>query len=390
MTAAAALLLAFPSTAAPQLFSPKTASDKPSSYLFLNLILIDIRTTIPTLLQLLNRPDYVASSFRIACAYDIISSFVGFLIRCMDDEDDVPLPMPPDLILKLRKNIGETMSLTIEYLRDRWDAAHAGAMGLHPDARPEPAHTSSGTAHLPLAWDSAKGDTVENDALVLAAIRALSLWLREDENGMLRSEATGLADMALDLYESSSCWDGASGPGRTLDFRPPVLAALEAMSTTEDGTGIILRHNAWAILSKDLVTILNLTSKVNDVAEALRGIEIVRVLLPVVEAFGSPAEEWMGLVTTVAGWDCPILDTSVEDASSSPGLTESVTEFQVAVLQLVCALVVDAHAGMRRRYTHSVAAIRGIADAVAARISSDSPLREDLQDIKDTLGSMQL
>jgi hypothetical protein len=381
-TAAAALLLAYPSQAGPLMFThDSAASEKPVSYLLMNLLLIDIRSTIPVLLESLNSPAYAPVSYRLTCAFDVVSSFTGFLVRCMDDESDAPLPMAPDLLLKLRKAVGETMSVSIEYLRDRWDAAHAGAMGLHPDARSSATHTPSGVSRLPLAWDSATGDVIEEDVLVLAALRALALWVREDDGDMLRREASGLCDMLLELYQTSILPLNTVRNPKQLDFRSPVLITLEALSSNEDGIEIVLKHDAWAILTKDLMDILDLTSVCNDEAEALRGTEIVRVLLLIVEDAGSTTEEWMGLITTVAAWVYP-------DTASGVGGSEIVTEFHVAVLQLVCALVVDAHPGMRRRYVHSVAAARGIAGMVASKIVSSSPLLEGIQDVVNTLGAI--
>jgi len=349
----------------------------------MSLVLVDIRSTAPLLLEALNSPTYAPVSYRISCAFDVVSSFTGFLIRCVDDESDAPLPMPPDLILKLRKAVGETMSATIEYLRDRWDAAHAGAMGLHPEARSSATHTPSGIARLPLAWDSATGMLVEEDAMILAALRALALWVREDDGGMLRREAAGLSDLFLDLYQASILPPpGDQKSTKQLDFRSPVLIALEAVSAAKDGIETLLKHAVWDVLTSDLGAILDFTSKCNDEGEALRGTDIVRVLLSIAEdgAF-SIEEEWMKLVTRVAAWDCP-------EMTSEAVVPDVVLEFHVAVLQLVCALVVGADAGMRRRYVHSIAAVVGIAYAVASRVGPDSPAAEGIQDVIDTLGAM--
>lgn len=85
--------------------------------------------------------------------------------------------MSPDSLLKLRKSISETMLVAIEYLRDRWDASVAGTMGLHPNARVGTAETATGSRRT-LTWDSI-ATSADDDPLILSAVRALALWLRE-------------------------------------------------------------------------------------------------------------------------------------------------------------------------------------------------------------------
>lgn len=371
----ASLLQSYPAGASRSLFSDQGKSDKPFSYLLVNLLLIDLRSSFPNLLGQLNSPEYENSSKRLASAFDVISAFIGYLVRFLEDEDlESPLSsfmMAPDLLLKLRKSISETMSLAIEYLRDRWDASVAGAMGLHPDARAGTAKTSTGS-HYTLAWDS-KTDIANQDPLILAAVRALAIWLREDDNDMLRKEAAGLSDMFMDLYRT-----GNSGP---LDFRRPVLVALEGITTVDEGMGSLLDNEGWQILTKDMLAILQATSSVVDETEAARGIEIVRVLLPVVEREESGSREsWMAVVTAVAAWDVP-------EAEQPP----TVLEFQVAVLQLVTALLSNTYYSMQRRYMHSIAAVLGIVEQVRRefKVVRDAALMESLQDVQSTLDPLR-
>jgi hypothetical protein len=350
------------------LFSLGPNTEKPFSYLFVTLLLVDLRSSFSSLLGKLNLPEYATISRRLASDFDILSSFVGFLVQSMDNDDLTILP-PPDLLLKLRKSISETMSVTIEFLRDRWDASIAGAMGLHPDARLGTAETSMGS-RMTIAWDSAK-DKVPDDPLVLAAVRALAIWLREDDNESLRKESSGLCDMFVDLYHSSL--------RVKLDFRSPILVALEGITASDEGIEIFLAQQGWDILTKDLLSILQLTSSSSHESEAARGVEIVRILLPIVEAEqGSTREDWMVLITKVAAWDCP-------ESGQSP----LVQEFQAAVLQLATALLVGAHDGMRRRYVHSTSAIVGIASQLRRHISGGDPVRESLEDVLETLGSLR-
>lgn len=369
----ASLLQSFPAETSKLLFSDGSKSEKPFPYLLINLVLVDLRSSFPNLLAQLNSSEYESTSLRLASAFDIVSAFIGFLLRSLEDEDlEGPLSsllMAPDLLLKLRKTVSETMSLSIEYLRDRWDASITGAMGLHPEARVGAAKTSTGS-HYTLAWDS-KNDNAHQDPLILAAVRALAIWLREDDNDSLRKEAAGLSDMFMDLYKSS-----ASG---RLDFRRPVLVALEGIVTIDKGVKLFLENEAWEILVQDMLAILQASSSASDETEAARGVEIIRVLLPIVESERPGSREsWMSVITTVAAWNVPEV--------AQPSI---VSEFQVAVLQLVTALLTNTHPTTQRRYTHSIAAILGIAEQLKSKVAGDALLSESLQDVERTLNSLR-
>ncbi|KAJ9134426.1 DUF1941 family protein [Pleurostoma richardsiae] len=390
----ATLLQVYPSQAPRLLFSEdaSTGSEKPFSFLLVNLLLIDLRSSFPALLGQLNSPEYADISRRLASAFDVVSAFIGFLVRYMDGDSmdvdaegahDAAHMMAPDLLLKLRKAISETMSVTIEFLRDRWDASVAGALGLHPDARAAAANTASGASRLTIPWES-KAAPVGGDPLVLAAVRALAIWLREDDNDVLRGEAAGLADMLVDLYRTS-----AAGAG--LDFRRAVLVAVEGIVAAEDGAEALLAEGAWDVLAQDMLAALRATSASPPAgpspdleAASARGIEIVRVLLPIVEAEQpGPREAWMDVVTQVAAWDVP----------EGPQASAVVRDFQAAVLQLVAALVVGAHPGMRRRYVHSMSAVVGIVRQLRRNTEEagvqDPGLLESLEDVETTLNALR-
>ncbi|RKK15242.1 hypothetical protein BFJ66_g2726 [Fusarium oxysporum f. sp. cepae] len=367
--ATASILQAFPSEAPKLVFIDDKKDDKAFSYLLINLLLIDIRSSAPTLLEQLNKPEYPKVSTRLTSAFDVISIFIGYLVQCLEDESMETFFMTPENLLKLRKGISETMSLTAEYLRDRWDASVAGAMGLHPDARTGTIDTSAGVHHT-LAWDSMR-DNADDDMFILSAVRALALWLREEENDILRKEATGLMDMFMDLYKSSS--------QHKLDFRSPVLVALEGVTTLPKGRELLLANEGWTILAHDLNSILQHASQTWGEQEVARATDIVRILLPIVEqeSNGVP-EAWMDLITSVAAWDVP-----------DSGLPPQVQEAVISSLQLCCAVLVAANRGMRQRYKHSIAAIYGIASQLAKQVSQDNPEREMLEDVLATLGSLK-
>ncbi|KAF4343629.1 duf1941 family [Fusarium beomiforme] len=366
--ATASILQAFPSEAPKLVFIDDKKDDKPFSYLLINLLLIDIRSSAPTLLEKLNSPEYPKISTRLTSAFDIVSIFIGYLVQCLEDESMETFFMTPENLLKLRKGISETMSLTAEYLRDRWDASVAGAMGLHPDARTRATDTSTGVYHT-LAWDSMK-DNADDDMLILSAVRALALWLREEENDILRKEAAGLMDMFMDLYKSSS--------QQKLDFRSPVLVALEGVTTLPKGRDLFLANEGWTILTHDLNSILQHASRTNQNQEATRATDIVRILLPIVEQENNGIPEaWMDLITSVAAWDVP-----------DSGLSSQVQEALVSSLQLCCAVLMATNRGMRQRYKHSISSLDGIASQLSKQADKSNPETEMLQDILTTLASL--
>ncbi|CAG8972953.1 hypothetical protein HYALB_00001373 [Hymenoscyphus albidus] len=374
---AAALLQAYPARCPILLFKndvSDTAESKPFSYLLIDLLLIDLRASFPSLLAQLNSTEYTFTSQRLAAAFDILSSFIGFLVRSLDDEGDgIPaFSMPPDLLLKLRKDIAETTSLTIEYLRDRWDSSFAGASGLHPSARIGTAATSEGT-RLTLTWESMK-DNVMTDPLILAGIRALSIWIREDENENLRNESSGLMDMFMELYKESN--------KNAVDFRYPILLALEVIALYDNGVQGFLEQSGWEILANDLQSIFQTllgSHSPNDssgISEASRGLQIVRVLLAVLDnpTASFPQEEWLAAIPMTA---------SIKPTKSANPI---ILELQIAALQLSTALLTKVAGGTQKRYVTSIPALSGLVSQLRPLVKGGDPgevaeLMELLEDV---------
>ncbi|RYP41470.1 hypothetical protein DL767_000975 [Monosporascus sp. MG133] len=403
---AGTILMLYPRQAPPLLFSDERDSEKPFSYLFINLILVDIRATLPSLLEKLNDAEYPQTSQRLAAALDVLAAFIGHLIAWMeelDNPDDAAPPsekptfnMPPDLVLKMSRSIGETISVTMEYLRDRWDASVAGAAGLHPEARVGAAHTSTGS-HKTLAWDSKDGDAAD-DPFTLSALRAIALWLRDDDGDVLRKEAAGLMDMLMELYQrSSAAPPSASSPRNRQDYRLPILAALEGILRTSKGVEAFDSHGGWRVLSKDLVAVLDATSSNPPhhlEAEILRGSRIALALSIVAESETTTPEDRMGLVTAVAAYDVPPIASASAEGARVAGNNDSdaaLLGFQTDVLRLAATLLANANPGMRRRYAHSASAIRSIAEQLRGSSvgNYESPAASDLDDVLATLSCVR-
>jgi len=282
--------------------------------------------------------------------------------------------MPPDLLLKLRKDMAETMSLTIEYLRDRWDSSVAGAPGLHPSARAGTSSTSEGT-RLTLTWDSLmEKDDVSSDPLILAGLRGLAIWIREDENENMRNEAAGLMDMLVELYKLED-----------LQYRYPILLALEGIMTTDDGVENFLGQDGWNILSQDLYSALKSVSNTDlshtsiATSEAARGTQIVRVLLAVLDhpSTSFPQEDWMSTIAST---------TSIKVPTTTP--SSMVLEFMIAALQLSTALLSKSSGGMTKRFITRQPALRGLAKELkklAKRLNDREEGKEFLGLLEDVL-----
>ena len=344
---AASLLHLFPTIFPELLFDissqqDKAHSSKPLSYLFVKLILVDIRSTIPSLQEILNSPEYSKTSSQLTASYDIISAFTSFLMQSLGDDDEAIDEisqnmkslslLPPDLLLQLRVDISEIMSLTIEYIRDRYDASSGGAAGLHPSVRSAPP-LGVGTPAA-IAWDTSEG--MANDSLTLSQLRALALWIRDDEGDTLRKEAAGITDVLIYLY----CIEGG------LDFKHPVSIALEGTCATSEGVYAFNSENGWEILVKDL---RDLTSSNRD---HYRGIQIVQVLLAVLDSdeTGPTKEEWMPALDIV-------VSMKINDLSNS--------QFMLALLDLGYELLAKAPPGLRRKYAKKASKVLSKAQAIS-------------------------
>lgn len=407
---AASLLQLYPKKATERLFSRRSSSeagaknDKPFAYLFVNLVLIDIKSSFPSLISSLNTPEYSSTSTRLASAFDICSSFISFLLSALDDEDeddpDAPL-LSPDHLLRIRASIAETLSLTIEFLRDRYDASTAGAPLLDATARSQTTPSSLGIERLTLTWESASSaTTLPNDPLVLAALSTLSLWLKEDSNSTLRKEATGLLDLFIELYLKSieicnTSNNESKKNEQSLDFRLPILTALEALLSARDEDDAdtdtverFLELNGWEALAADVKHIANLSQHSDH--ELTRGIDCIRVLLAVVdsEAVTPPPESWLEMVKLAAG-----LKLQDSNSSSEKGAFLSwvyLSEFQVAVLQLAAALLGRCAPSRVRGLGRDVGAVVGFARQMERSLEDvDEGLREEALEVIRALEEMR-
>ena len=344
--------------------------------LFVKLLLVDIRSTIPVLISKLTDLSYPSISFRLALSYDLLAAFLSVLLRLSDEEGDEidslsEMQITPDQLLKLRNDLTETFSLTFEYFRDRWDAAVSGAIGLHQVARAPSRSTAS--SPMLLTWDNPMLPPTK-DPIILSGLRAAALWLREDENESLRSQALGILDMLFDLYKSVSEDSG------DVDFRQPILTALHGiLPSSSAAVQDFLDQDGWRIIADDFTKCIGQDSHLQDV---------IRVLLDVVESnyVHQSREAWMEIVTIAAKKGVPRTDHGLNSS------IQSTLEDIIATYQLALAIYDKAPMRLQqlssphmRKIMQNAALILKIAGS-----SSNSDLAQDAQDIVEGLASLSL
>lgn len=360
----ASLLHFFPSSFPSLLFSeaskpPIPHDSKPLTHLFVKLLLIEIRSTVPYFHESVRSND-VSMLDGLAASYDIITAFIGFLIQLLDDDSpdheinpSSALLFPPSFLLQLRADISEAMSITIEHLRDHLDTF--SSQSCAPKII-----TSS-----PIDANSSRQS---QEPLTLSQLRTLALWLREDDNDALRKEAASITNIFLTLY-------AVQDP--TIQFRSPVLIALEGTLAVPEGIEAFLTADGWTVLVRDLRAIL--ASADHDASTIARGIDIVRVLLTVVESdvVGPAKEDWMELITLVTLPPLPTSNknnnTAVPDPSSAPTLE---WDLRIALAQLAVELLIRAPRNVRRRWMGAAGSVLAMATLVAAR----GDLSEEVRD----------
>lgn len=293
--------------------SQKGAEKNPFSYTFITLVIIEIRSTIPSLLEKLATPDYQEIAQHLAACYDMLGYFIFQLLRLSDDDDDdneedilsqVPrttCDIPPSLLLQLRKDVGETLSLTIEYFRDRWDAAITGIPSFSSADTAKSLLPTASTEPKALTWTNPTMSP-EEDPILLAGLRTLGIWLREDDSELLRQEAAGVMDVYKGLYMAREDVEIGEQTTRLEERRKAVRVAMEGVVGIEEGVQAFLAHDMVFLFLDDLITAVDKLDKMDGTRDAEGIKDLVRVLLPVIESPCVPQTKrtWLQLVGTMA------------------------------------------------------------------------------------------
>ncbi|KAF1981124.1 DUF1941-domain-containing protein [Aulographum hederae CBS 113979] len=345
------------------------------SYIFINLVLIEIRSSMPSLLESIEAQSYAATSALLSSGYTVVGAFIEFLVQQLRDDMDIDaswsLPAP-DQLLKLRKDISETMSLTMEYFRDRYDATQT-----------TPQDIDLGPPEKKLLKSSVPVPAFKDDAVIVSGLRTLAQWLRDDDNDKLRDEATVILDILLYLYVESS-------DSSRYNLKPTVLMALEPLTESEESVKAIQDNNGWDILSTDLKAIL----ETNDVSLSERPTiakPIVRVLLAVVESPLNPQSKASQLlfVSFFAGLKAGYVVTR-------PSRTDMYAiDDWVSTCQLVIALLVKAPTRLIKEHREHVERIKRVVESALKAIGKAATgeadgleIREGLEDCLDGIRSV--
>jgi hypothetical protein len=301
------------------------------------LLLVDIRATIPGLMATLMEPSYPTTALRLAMSYELLTAYLSLLMRSLDDEDDGvdstrgngKLELDPDGILELRHDLSETLSYTIEYFRDRWDASFAGAAGLHASAR---THThASSSAPLQLSWDNSLLPPAK-DPIFLSGLRCLALWICEDDNPDVQDLMVGIMDMLVSLYASSADPDST-------DIRHPILTALSGLfPESPDAVVEFLEQDGWNILATDLQHSLPPNTMEPHVEELLRVLELVVTS----DTNNMSKETWMQLITAASRVEVPIV--------ASGDRSTALFDMLVSAYHLALSLYIKAPSRLQKLY----------------------------------------
>ena len=264
--------------------------DQPSlSYLLLTTIHADIMATVPYLQESPHFDDYDTTSSRLVKGYDVISSFIGYLITGMDANDggdELSLPMLPDLLLKVQGKITDIMNMTIEHLRERYDVSATGAL----DPRAATPSSKAGPSGGPSTAAEASG-TMLGDPLTLSQIQTLSLWLANEDNESLRKAAAGIMDVLKTIYQPIGA--GHFWATKQFQARCCVLEALSGITQTTEGVETFLHEDWWTTLTEDLEELAS--SPLSTEKQEARGITVLNILVTVLHSGATPPpkEQWL-------------------------------------------------------------------------------------------------
>lgn len=241
---------------------------------------------------------------------------------------------------------------------------------------------------------------------MLAGSRVLALWLREDENAQLRTEAAGCMDMFLYLYAGSGGGgDGGKGEGgvRT-DWRTHVLLALEGVVMVPAGVEAFLGQGGWGVLGGDLQACMAASSSGIGMPEGgnaggnaegyhYRVLSIIRVLLTVVESeeVGQTKESWLKFVSFLAGVPVTASAASKTALPQELGVVDPL-EVWTAAGQLAVALVLKAPRGVQRKFKGDCNRICTTAAELLQKgdATLDEGTLEGLEEVIDGFGEMKV
>ncbi|KAL8663960.1 MAG: hypothetical protein Q9168_007999 [Polycauliona sp. 1 TL-2023] len=345
----AALVRCYPSHSPPLLyggppFAELPIDTEPLAWMFLQDQLIDIRTSIPTLMNSADG-DHKSTLMRLAGCYGLIAAFTKFLVKSVGGAAELDnafankaevsqgirsqpesksggfheLPYDPSLLLRIREEISNVCSLTMEYLLDRFEAWDADKT-----IRRAPRGVGSASDRFEFVHKNTVPSMTE-DPMVMEQLKMLAFWLREDDGEVLRKEAAGImVQVSLGLY------------GTTEELRTPLLIILAQCSLVPHALDRIRRSSGWKALFSDLSSITGS----RDVDE-----HVIQDGLCILDLIGPPASDAISSGKDMGAWkDFARIAVQLDEEGPADllSLKGSVAIWSIALLRMVDASTLDA------------------------------------------------
>lgn len=353
----AALLFLFPSVS-PHILFRGISDSNDNLPPMIKLSLLDIQETVWSFFDKVEHCGDPSISVQLANSYDIISAFISFLVRSFDEEtspssypaSQIPpsLPFSATTLLLLRTQITEALTLTIKHLRNRFDALK---LINSPDFNPNP---------------------MFQDVLTLSQLRTLALWLRDDDNEILRIRAAGIMDVILALYKPTPPLNSA------IDFKSPILILLEGILATPKGPPTFLNLKGWSTLTQDLHHIINTPSH----STVSCGLDIIFILRTILETDGVPARAKSGWTEIIT-----LATTAVNNHNNNHNNQSGSSEvpdpsLQIAIAQLAVDVLKKASAEERRRHQRAAESLLAMARRkMVADTAGGQEARDGFEDV---------
>ncbi|MCJ1310584.1 hypothetical protein MMC25_004249 [Agyrium rufum] len=266
--------------------SEATSDAKPPTYVFVKMVIVEIRATLLVLPEVpVRTPEFVSKALQASQCYIILCGFISYLVS-----DDTPSLLSPDLLLRLRKDIAELLSETISYFREAFEGATDQKSIEAEKDESQSVQRQDVTTIL------------RNSPLILAQIQTLGLWLREDDGEALKVEAASMMENLLDMLKQETSHSNHDA----------IVVALEGICMVPEGAKAFMERSGWQTLVamlKPQITAKDLTS-----AQEYTAMQILNVFDTVISSYqerGMPVStEQLKLLNTLALVDASTIEAS--------------------------------------------------------------------------------
>ena len=347
----------------------------------------------------------IDDSLQIATMYMIVYAFINFLTRILEDAEKIVYPLsshkpqpkdplinvsdkltrlsilPPDLLLDVRDDIVQTISITIEFLYNRYHEVATSPVLQGGDEYGS--KRSNGSASMASTTSSSSTTTTPSiartvdepyDYLTFTQLQLITVWLREDDTESLRKDAANIKDIIIYLYSTSD------------SYAMVCVLALECIITLP---GVKATPFTSKIAELFIDRLKRITGTSRDMADestamtflewdSMHGTEVAHVLLSILlsEGFSVPLKTWMRVITIARGLP------SLEDNAPPHYALMTAAIFQLVVELLDRApLEID-----KKKYAKAVRKIKITADEIRCSERTDGSTRLALEGVLEGIG----